>query len=171
MPYPPCTVTISRLKYQDSARCLRRVTQPPFIAGPLCTNIALADHSAITSANNKIYREKTHSALLPTSTAIRNMCLDNFLSGEYSCCLTIIGASLMINPRRYKKLASRPSLFLTSQIPRQMIFFYDTSYRDTQLVRSYYTVKSKISNLLLLWSPPIFYPLPGFLANGNRTIS
>jgi hypothetical protein len=34
-PYPPCTVTVSRLKYQDSARCCRRVTQPPFIAGPL----------------------------------------------------------------------------------------------------------------------------------------
>jgi len=28
VPYPPCTVTISRLKYQDPARCLRRVTQP-----------------------------------------------------------------------------------------------------------------------------------------------
>ena len=34
-PYPPCTVTASRLKYQDPARCLRRVTQPPHIAGPL----------------------------------------------------------------------------------------------------------------------------------------
>jgi hypothetical protein len=30
-----CTVTTSRLKYQDSARMLRRVTQPPFIAGSL----------------------------------------------------------------------------------------------------------------------------------------
>jgi hypothetical protein len=37
-PYPPCTVTISRLKYQDPARCCRRVTQPPFIAGPLCAS-------------------------------------------------------------------------------------------------------------------------------------
>ena len=27
-PYPPCTVTVSRLKYQDSVRCLRRVTRP-----------------------------------------------------------------------------------------------------------------------------------------------
>jgi len=34
-PYPPCTVTASRLKYQDPARMLRRVTQPPHIAGPL----------------------------------------------------------------------------------------------------------------------------------------
>ena len=33
-PYPPCTVTTSRLKNQDSAQCLRRVTQLPFIAGP-----------------------------------------------------------------------------------------------------------------------------------------
>ena len=34
-PYPPCTVTAYRLKYQDPARMLRRVTQPPHIAGPL----------------------------------------------------------------------------------------------------------------------------------------
>jgi hypothetical protein len=36
VPYPPCTGTIFWLKYQDPARSLRRVTQPPFIAGPLC---------------------------------------------------------------------------------------------------------------------------------------
>jgi hypothetical protein len=35
MPYPPCTVTALWLKNRDSARCLRRVTQPPHIAGPL----------------------------------------------------------------------------------------------------------------------------------------
>jgi len=34
-PYPPCTGIIFWLKYQDPARMLRRVTQPPFIAGPL----------------------------------------------------------------------------------------------------------------------------------------
>ena len=43
-PYPPCltgaarqacTVTAYWLKYRDPARCLRRVTQPPHIAGPL----------------------------------------------------------------------------------------------------------------------------------------
>jgi hypothetical protein len=45
-PYPPCTpaahyaragrgVTVIWLKYQDPARCCRRVTQPPHIAGPL----------------------------------------------------------------------------------------------------------------------------------------
>jgi len=34
-PYPPCTVTDFWLKYQDRDRCLRRVTQPPHIAGPL----------------------------------------------------------------------------------------------------------------------------------------
>ena len=34
-PYPPCTVTALWLKYQDPARMLRRVTQPPHIAGPL----------------------------------------------------------------------------------------------------------------------------------------
>jgi hypothetical protein len=31
-PYPPCTVTVFCLKYQDLPGCLRRVTQPPFIA-------------------------------------------------------------------------------------------------------------------------------------------
>ena len=36
VPYPPCTGRNLRLKYQDPARCLRRVTQPPHIAGPLC---------------------------------------------------------------------------------------------------------------------------------------
>jgi hypothetical protein len=40
VPYPPCTVTAFWLKYQvpiaiGTARCLRRVTQPPHIAGPL----------------------------------------------------------------------------------------------------------------------------------------
>jgi hypothetical protein len=35
VPYPPCTVTISQLKNRDVARCCRRVTQPPHIAGPL----------------------------------------------------------------------------------------------------------------------------------------
>jgi hypothetical protein len=34
-PYPPCTVTAFWLKYLDPARCSRRVTQPPHIAGPL----------------------------------------------------------------------------------------------------------------------------------------
>jgi hypothetical protein len=34
-PYPPCTVTAFWLKYQDRNRMLRRVTQPPHIAGPL----------------------------------------------------------------------------------------------------------------------------------------
>jgi hypothetical protein len=39
-PYPPCTVTLRSaqgfwLKQQDITLCLRRVTQPPHIAGPL----------------------------------------------------------------------------------------------------------------------------------------
>ena len=37
-PYPPCTVTTFWLKNQDPARMLRRVTQPPHIAGPLVDN-------------------------------------------------------------------------------------------------------------------------------------
>jgi predicted alpha/beta superfamily hydrolase len=40
-PYPPCTVTAFWLKYQDPVRMLRRVTQPPHIAGPLCLTYKL----------------------------------------------------------------------------------------------------------------------------------
>jgi hypothetical protein len=39
VPYPPCTVTTFWLKYQDPARMLRRVTQPPHIAGPLAVTL------------------------------------------------------------------------------------------------------------------------------------
>jgi len=38
-PYPPCTVTAFWLKYQDRDRMLRRVTQPPHIAGPLVVSM------------------------------------------------------------------------------------------------------------------------------------
>ena len=41
-PYPPCTVTTFWLKYQDSALMLRRVTQPPHIAGPLVVMLVAA---------------------------------------------------------------------------------------------------------------------------------
>jgi len=41
-PYPPCTVTALWLKYQDPARMLRRVTQPPHIAGPLVVMLGAA---------------------------------------------------------------------------------------------------------------------------------
>ena len=34
-PYPPCTVTVFWLKNTGRDRCLRWVTQPPHIAGPL----------------------------------------------------------------------------------------------------------------------------------------
>jgi len=52
-PYPPCTVTASRLKYQDPARCLRRVTQPPHIAGPLVVMLGAAQ-SLISALYNII---------------------------------------------------------------------------------------------------------------------
>jgi hypothetical protein len=41
-PDPPCTVTAFWLKYRDSARCCRRVTQPPHIAGPLANIIIVS---------------------------------------------------------------------------------------------------------------------------------
>jgi len=41
-PYPPCTVTAFWLKNRDRDRMLRRVTQPPHIAGPLGPIVALA---------------------------------------------------------------------------------------------------------------------------------
>jgi hypothetical protein len=40
-PYPPCTVTVLWLKYQDRDRMLRRVTQPPHIAGPLAVIVSV----------------------------------------------------------------------------------------------------------------------------------
>ena len=45
-PYLSCTGTYFCLKYQDPARMLRQVTQPPFIAGPLaarqmCTELTV----------------------------------------------------------------------------------------------------------------------------------
>jgi len=39
-PYPPCTVTALWLKYRDRDRMLRRVTQPPHIAGPLWASLS-----------------------------------------------------------------------------------------------------------------------------------
>ena len=39
--YKSCPVTVFWLKYQDRDRMLRRVTQPPHIAGPLCCIIRM----------------------------------------------------------------------------------------------------------------------------------
>jgi hypothetical protein len=44
VPYPPCTGTTLWLKYLDPARMLRRVTQPPHIAGPLCVRVGASGH-------------------------------------------------------------------------------------------------------------------------------
>jgi len=35
VPYLPCTGTVTYLKFMDTARMLRQVTQPPHIAEPL----------------------------------------------------------------------------------------------------------------------------------------
>jgi len=45
-PYPPCTVIrqLAELKNQDPARMLRRVTQPPHIAGPLAASPGFKNH-------------------------------------------------------------------------------------------------------------------------------
>ena len=50
-PYPPCTVTVYWLKYRDPARCCRRVTQPPFIAGPLVVMLGAAQSLILTLYN------------------------------------------------------------------------------------------------------------------------
>jgi hypothetical protein len=50
-PYPPCTVTAFWLKYKDPARCCRRVTQPPHIAGPLALMCALTDNDRETEVD------------------------------------------------------------------------------------------------------------------------
>jgi hypothetical protein len=54
-PYPPCTVTTLWLKYQDSDRMLRRVTQPPHIAGPL----AITQRAALKLLTNKYYTNES----------------------------------------------------------------------------------------------------------------
>jgi len=54
-PYPPCTGTVFRLKYQDSCRMLRRVTQPPHIAGPLLATSGIQYDITVRS---KIKRNK-----------------------------------------------------------------------------------------------------------------
>ena len=51
-PYPPCTVTVFWLKNTGRGRCLRLVTQPPHIAGPLVViaqTICALNHTMITS--------------------------------------------------------------------------------------------------------------------------
>jgi hypothetical protein len=50
-PSPPCTVTAFWLKYQDPARMLRRVTQPPHIAGPLGLRDVLSDRGSHRTSN------------------------------------------------------------------------------------------------------------------------
>jgi len=64
MPYPPCTVTVSRLKYQDSARCSRQVTFSYFIAGPLA-QIFLASGLSPRAVFKMFRLDKIVSALLP----------------------------------------------------------------------------------------------------------
>jgi len=47
-PYPPCTVTAFWLKYQDPARMLHRVKQPPHIAGLLSVTWDNSIHNLLT---------------------------------------------------------------------------------------------------------------------------
>jgi len=54
-PYPPCTVTALWLKFlPDSTRMLRRVTQPPHIAGPLGGIVANTAQLSLALGNNQI---------------------------------------------------------------------------------------------------------------------
>jgi len=63
-PYPPCTGTIFWLKYQDPARMPRRVTQPPFIAGPLA-QISKSETVSHRALFNMFRLDKIVSALIP----------------------------------------------------------------------------------------------------------
>jgi hypothetical protein len=76
-PYPPCTGRNFRLKFLDTARILRQVTQPTLIAVPLavrlaCTNIMIANAQArvlqpfpatISSLQNTCFFAKTSPIL------------------------------------------------------------------------------------------------------------
>jgi hypothetical protein len=56
-PYLSCTGTVICLKYRDAARCLRQVTQPPFIAGPLgCIGLPLPAECFIMTLTRKFLR-------------------------------------------------------------------------------------------------------------------
>jgi len=49
-PYPPCTVTAYRLKYQDSARCLRRVTPTKLYRRAVSGDNSFSSNNMTTSA-------------------------------------------------------------------------------------------------------------------------
>jgi len=67
-PYPPCTVTAFWLKYQDPARMLRRVTQPPHIAGPL--GVIKSNRNMIISDNTIYYFTSTIAQVLAATSAL-----------------------------------------------------------------------------------------------------
>jgi hypothetical protein len=48
---------LAELKYQDPARMLRRVTQPPYIAGPLAFMVCLTDNDRETEVDAVIKME------------------------------------------------------------------------------------------------------------------
>ena len=85
-PYPPCTVTGYRLKYQDPARCLRRVTQPPHIAGPLWLSASdlrdryFLDNKRLTITPMSIYLIAKTASIVFALPFINFTVTNNFLS-------------------------------------------------------------------------------------------
>jgi len=95
-PYPPCTVTAFWLKKRDSARCLRRVTQPPHIAGPLAKMkcavlIGLApclDSSTIDSKLSFTWMENALAHQVPMIDMFEKWIsntMTDFIAGQFFC--------------------------------------------------------------------------------------
>jgi len=93
-----CTVTVSRLKYQvpmaiGTARCCRRVTQPPHIAGPLGLRFRAQYHNNLRTSKSlaACHRDSPHNcqthAILPSSLIQFTFNQDYFFS-DLECELT-----------------------------------------------------------------------------------
>jgi hypothetical protein len=83
-PYPPCTVIrqLAELKYQDPARMLRRVTQPPHIAGPLGVRVRRKTIVSLYEKNLLYKINFSHFAgILPSGQLYRDRTTSTHLEG------------------------------------------------------------------------------------------
>jgi len=100
-PYPPCTVTAFWLKYQDPARCLRRVTQPPHIAGPLAQIFGYQDYELALPPSFKIFHhDKKHkTCLLGLSHRAIKTYDCSILTKKFPIHMTVFVAGQFLNSR------------------------------------------------------------------------
>ncbi len=84
VPYPPCTGINLCLKYLDTARMLRRVTQPPHIAGPLAARQICTEHAVYQDFANA--QARVLQPIPATVPSLQNTC---FFANPDSATLTI----------------------------------------------------------------------------------